>query len=147
MASMIVNTLIAGFLGTLVMTVFQLLGIWITKRPSSNSPALAFSKVFRINFNKLSERGKMILTYFVHFGYGTIWALAIYVLYILGIQNTIYLIILYFLITTVQGWIIIPLLGIGPHVWKWGIKSVLEDGFYHLILAVATVMIFLSLVS
>ena len=147
MTSILINTLIAGFLGTLVMTIFQLTEIFITKRKSSNSPAIAFAKVFRINLNKLSESGKTTLTYAVHFAYGTVWALAVYVLYLLGIQNTIYLIIIYFLFTTVQGWIVVPLLKIGPYVWKWGISSVLQDAFHHLVLAIATVLIFVALIS
>ena len=147
MAQMLINILIAGFLGTLVMTIFQLIEMFITKRKSSNSPAIAFAKVFRINFDKLSESGKTTLTYAVHFAYGTFWALAVYVLYLLGIQNTIYLIIIYFLITTVQGWIVIPLLKIGPHVWKWGVYSILSDAFHHLVLAIATVLIFVALIG
>jgi len=147
MASILTNVLIAGFLGTLVMTVSQLIDIFITKRKASNSPALAFSKIFGINFKKLSGKAKTTLTYAVHFAYGTVWALAVYVLYLLGIQNTIYLIIIYFLITTVQGWIVVPLLKIGPHVWKWGISSILSDAFHHLVLAVSTVLIFIALIS
>jgi|TARA_Y100000034_G_scaffold70521_1_gene85081 hypothetical protein len=144
---MLINSLIAGFLGTLVMTFSQLIEMFITKRKGSNSPAIAFSKIFRINLNKFSERGKTILTYAVHFIYGTFWALAVYVLYLFGIQSTTYLIIIYFLITTIQGWIVIPLLNIGPNFWKWGIHSILSDAFHHLVLATATVLIFLTLIS
>ena len=147
MASMLINALIAGFLGTVVMTFSQLIDMFITKRKGSNSPAIAFSKVFRINFDKLSDKYKTILTYFVHFSYGTVWALAVYVLYLLGIQNTIYLIVIYFLITTIQGWIVIPLLDIGPNFWKWGIHSILSDAFHHLVLAISTVLIFMALIA
>ena len=147
MVSMLINSLIAGFLGTLVMTFSQLIEMFLTKRKGSNSPAIAFSKIFRINLNKFSERGKTIFTYAVHFTYGTFWALAVYVLYLLGIQNTIYLIAIYFLITTIQGWVVIPLLNIGPNFWKWGAYSILSDAFHHLVLAIATVLIFITLIA
>ena len=147
MVSLLINTLIAGFLGTVVMTITQLIEIFITKRKSSNSPALAFSKIFGIDFDKLSEKSKTTLTYVIHFTYGTILALAVYVLYLLGIQNTIYLIAVYSLITVPQSWIMIPLLKMGPAFWKWGVSSVLKDAFHHLVLAISTVLIFLILIG
>lgn len=147
MTSMLINALIAGFLGTVLMTISQYIEIVITKRKASNSPAMAFSKVFKIDFNKLSDKTKTALTYSIHFTYGTVLALVVYVLYLIGLQNTIYLVIAYSLITVVQGWIVIPLSGIGPSFWKWGVSSVLKDAFHHLVLAISTVLIFLILIG
>ena len=109
MVSMLINSLIAGFLGTVIMTLTQFIEIFITKRKASNSPALAFSKIFGIDFDKLSEKSKTTLTYVLHFSYGTGLSLVVYVLYLLGIQSTIYLMIVYSAIKVVQTWIVIPL--------------------------------------
>ena len=147
MTLMLINALIAGFLGTVLMTISQYIEIFITKRQVSNSPAMAFSKVFKIDFNKLSGKAKTILTYAVHFGYGTIWALAVYVLYLMGIQNMVVLTIIYFSIIVVQGWIIIPLTGVGPMFWKLGVNSILIDSFQKFILTFSTVFIFLALIG
>ena len=147
MVSLLINAFIAGFLGTVVMTITQLIEIFITKRKSSNSPALAFSKIFGIDFDKLPEKSKTTLTYVLHFSYGTGLALVVYVLYLLGLQNTTHLAIAYSIITVVQTWIVIPLVGIGPAFWKWGAMGILKDAFHHIVLAISTVLIFMALIA
>jgi len=147
MVYLIIYALIAGFLGTAIMTITQLIEIFITKRKSSNSPALAFSKILGIDFDKLSEKSKTIFTYVLHFSYGTGLALVVYVLYLIGLENTTYLAIAYSLIIIIQGWIMVPLTGVGSAFWKWGIVSVLTDSFHKLVLSISTVLIFVALVS
>lgn len=137
----------AGFLGTVIMTVVQLLEIELTKRPSSYVPALAFAKVFRFDLEKLSEISKDILNYAAHFAFGTFWGFPLAFFIFLGFVNFIPVLILYFLIVWTQGWVVLWALRFAPPIWRWKTRSIFVDGFHHFIYALSTVLFFLFILS
>lgn len=141
----IVITLVAGFLGTIVMTLGQVFEMRLTGRTGSFSPAIAFSKVFGIDFEALTEKNKTVLNYGAHFLYGTVWAVPFVLLLLAGFTNYLSMLLVYFLIVWVQGMLVVPLLGIAPPPWRWGVGSLSKDGMHHLIYALATSLVLIKL--
>ena len=136
--------MIAGFLGTALMTVSQLIEMKITRREASFTPAIIISRIFRIPFERLSERNKVRLNWTVHIGYGTLLGLTVPVL-MLFIQNLFALALINFIVVWGQGLIMVPLLGGHSPPWKWGLKWLFLDGFHHFVLSTATAVLYLTL--
>lgn len=130
---------LAGFIGTVIMTIAQWIEMAITKRESSTAPGQVFCKVFRINFRTLSDKRKTQLTYLVHFLYGTLWGLLLVLLTVLNVENTMMLILLYFVIVWVQGLVVYTLFDIAPWFWTWGLVPNLKEIFFKILLSGATV--------
>ena len=145
--TLFVASFIAGFLGTIVMTVGQEIQIRITKRPISFTPAIAFFKLFRLDFDALSNRAKGVASYAVHFVYGTVWGFPLALLYLVGFTGFIPTLIVYFLIVWVQGFITVWLLRIAGPPWTWGFKANLTEFFFKALYAIATLSFFLILLS
>ena len=142
--SAIFLSLIAGFLGTVVMTISQFIEIGFTKRSSSFTPAMITSRLLGINFERLSEKAKVALNYATHFGYGTLLGVLVpLLLYALGSQGATMVIIINALIVWVQGLIVVPVLGSLPPPWQWGTKWVIIDAFHHFVLGASTAVIYL----
>ncbi len=144
-ATVVLITLVAGFLGTTIMTFGQIFEMRITGRASSFSPGIVFSKVFGINFGALTEKNKKVLNYIAHFLYGTVWTIPFMFLLLYGLTNYLSMLLMYFLIVWTQGMVVVSLFGIGPPPWKWGIKSLSRDGMHHFIYAVATSILLIKI--
>jgi len=144
-ATITLITFVAGFLGTIVMTLGQLLEMKITGRSGSFSPAIAFSKIFGIDFGALTEKNKTVLNNVAHLLYGTLWAVPFTLLILAGFTDYLSMLLIYFLIVWVQGMIVAPLLDIAPPPWKWGVKSLSKDGLHHFIYALATSFVFIKI--
>jgi len=142
-----IASFIAGFLGTVVMTVGQEIQIRITKRPISYTPAIAFFKIFRLDFDTLSSRVKGIASYAVHFVYGTVWGFPLALLYFFGFTEFIPILIVYFLIVWAQGLITVWALRIAGPPWTWGLKANLMEFFFKALYATASLSFFVILLS
>ena len=141
-----VFSFIAAFFGTVVMTVGQEIELRINKRPISHTPALAVFKILRLDFERLSEKMKIILSYLVHFGYGTFFGFPLALLYLFGVTGFWVVTISYFFIVWIQGLIVIPLLGIAPPPWHWGAKAILTEMGHKAVYAFAATYTFFLLV-
>lgn len=141
------TSLAAGFLGTVVMTIGQEIQIRVTKRPISYTPAIAFFKIFRLDFDALSSRVKGVASYAVHFVYGTAWGFPLALLYLAGFTDFIPTLIVYFLIVWVQGLTVVWLLRIAGPPWKWGLKANLMEFFFKALYATAGLSFFMILMN
>jgi len=146
-ASLFIISFIAGFLGTVVMTAGQEIQIRITKRPISYTPAIAFFKIFRLDFDALGNRAKGVASYAVHFAYGTAWGFPLALLYLAGFTDFIPTLIAYFLIVWIQGLVIVPLLGIAGPPWTWGLKANLFEVFFKALYTTAGLIFFMILLN
>ena len=141
------TSLVAGFLGTVVMTVGQEIQIRIAKRPISYTPALAFFKIFRLDFDALNSRAKGVASYAVHFVYGTVWGFPLAILYLVGFTDFISTLIVYFLIVWIQGFITVWLFRIAGPPWTWGLRANLMEFFFKALYATAGLSSFMILLE
>ena len=137
---------IAGFLGTIAMTISQEIEIrFITKRSISFSPAIAFFKIFNLDFESLNKRHKIIASYVVHFVYGIVWGFPLAFLYYYGLIKPVFLSALYLTIVLVQGWVVLKILHVTDFPWTWGYKAVLTELIHKTIYTVSATCVFMLL--
>ena len=132
----------AAFFGTVAMTVSQEIEIRINKRPISYTPALAVFRILHLDFDRLSTRMKGVASYAVHFAYGTVWGFPLAFMNFASIWLTI---LTFWIIVVIQGWIILPILGIAGPFWTWGLKAVITEMIHKFIYAVTTVLFFVGI--
>jgi hypothetical protein len=138
----------AGFIGSLFMTVSQEIDLrFINKRPISFSPVLALFKIFKLDFEVLSKKEKIIASYVVHFIYGTVWGFPLAIFYFFGYKDLIVIGIFYFLIVLIQGWIVIWALGISGPPWTWGYKAVFSEIIHKIIYTISVIASFVLFFS
>ena len=142
---LLIPSFIAAFLGTIFMTLSQEIEIRINQRPISHIPAIAVFKLLHLNFDVLSVRGKNIFSYVVHFAYGTFWGFPLAVFFFFGVTTFGKLLLFQYIIVLLQGWIVLPLLGIAGPPWTWGWKPVLTEMFHKIIYTFAMVFFFFTL--
>jgi hypothetical protein len=127
--------LFAGLIGTVVMTVVQLVEIKLTGRSPSSAPADAAAKVLGVEPRGPAERTRF--SNLVHFAYGTTWGAVRGLLGIIGLAPWLAT-LLHFAVVWGTGLALLPALGVAPPVRKWGVKWVALDAAYHVVYAVAT---------
>jgi len=140
-------SLVAGLIGTAIMTLSQIIEMKIRNRKASFTPAIGVSKIFGINFEKLSLKSKTNLNNAVHWGYGTVWGLFMVIFYLTGLNNLGYMILSYYVVMWGHGLILLPALGLADPPWKWKRSDLYLDAFHHLILAIFTVLAYVYLIS
>ena len=143
--TIILTAFVAGFLGTVCMTISQLIEIRITKRAASFTPAIIISRIFRIPFAALPEQAKMRLNWAVHVGYGTLLGLTVPILLLIGVKKPMLLYLATFAFVWGQGLVVVPILGGHPPPWRWGPKWIFIDAFHHAVLAIGSVLFYLLL--
>lgn len=116
--------LVAGILGTIVITISQQIEMEKTGRQPSNSPLLAAQKVFQINpQNEIAEKK---LNNIVYFSYGTALGLIRGVLSILGIKGIIAT-LMHISIVQALSMFILSKLEITPPAGEWERKTILTE--------------------
>jgi len=143
----IIISLISGFIGTASMTLSQIIEMKIRNRKASFTPAISVSRIFKIDFEKLSQVNKVRLNNAVHWGYGTAWGLFMVLFYLFNLNNLTYMILIYFVIMWGHGLILLPSLKVADPPWKWKKSDILLDAFHHFILAIITVLAYVYLIS
>lgn len=143
----IIISLISGFIGTVIMTLSQIIEMKIRDRKASFTPVIGFSKVFGINFEKLSQKNKIHLNNAVHWGYGTVWGLFMVIFYLTGFNDLLYMVLSYYVIMWGHELILLPVLKITSPPWEWKKLDVLLDAFHHFILAIVTVLAYVYIIS
>jgi hypothetical protein len=127
--------LFAGLIGTVVMTVVQLVEIKLTGRKPSTAPADAAAKVLGVEPHGPAERTRF--SNLVHFAYGSSWGVLRGLLGLTGLASWLAT-LLHFAAVWGSGLVLLPAVGVAPPVWKWGAKWVVLDAAYHVVYAVAT---------
>src|SRR5436190_13266256 len=127
--------LVAGFVGTVALTIATTIEMKLRKRPPSTAPADAAGKVLGVR--PKDEKGKQRLASVVHYAYGSGWGLARAVLRAAfragGRRRRPSIIepLAYFGAVWGAALIILPALRISKPFWRWGAKEVAIDAFHH----------------
>ena len=132
LGSAIGKGLIAGFAGTIAITVSQLIEMRITKRKSSNAPAKAVKKTLHI---EASPGNKEEFSNEVHWVYGTSWGVMRGLLSMAGITGfaatTLHMASVWGTAVTIQ-----PKLDIAPPLSEWEPKDIAIDILHHAVYAI-----------
>jgi len=138
LGSAIGKGLIAGFAGTIAITVSQLIEMRITKRKSSNAPAKAVKNVLHI---EASPGNKEDFSNEVHWVYGTSWGVMRGLLSIAGINGfaatSLHLASIWGTAATIQ-----PKLDIAPPLSEWEPKDIAIDIFHHAVYAIVAGLVY-----
>jgi len=143
----VIVSLLSGFIGTVVMTLSQIIEMKIRNRKASFTPAIAVSNVFKIDFEHMTEDNKVRFNNAVHWVYGSLLGLLMLIFYFIKVDNLIYVIIIFFIIIFLQGLIILPVLKVTSPPWKWKMSDILIDALHHFVYAVGTVFTYIFVVS
>jgi hypothetical protein len=139
-ASEVGRGLIAGFAGTVAMTISSTIEMKLRRRPPSSAPADAAGKVLGVR--PRDDAGKRRFATAVHYAYGSGWGLARAALRaaIGGRRQRSFAAepIGLFAIVWGASLVMLPALGIAKPFWRWGAKEVAIDVFHHAVYATAT---------
>jgi hypothetical protein len=133
--------LIAGFVGTVAMTIASTVEMKLRKRPPSTAPADAAGKVLGVR--PRDEKGKQRFSNLVHFAYGTGWGLgraALRAAFGPGVRRRASIAepLAFFALVWGAGLALLPALRTAPPFWRWGGKVVALDALHHGVYAAAT---------
>jgi uncharacterized membrane protein YagU involved in acid resistance len=136
LAAKIGRGLVAGAIGTAAMTVSSTLEQKLRGREASTAPADAAMKVLGIE-SFCDDAAKSRFSNVVHWAYGSAWGVPRALLDAAGLSPVA--------ATAAHGaalWgseqVMLPLLGVAPPLWKWGVKEVAIDSIHHVVYALAT---------
>jgi hypothetical protein len=140
-ASEVGRGLIAGFVGTVAMTIASTIEMKLRKRPPSTAPADAAGKVLGVV--PRDGTAKQRFSNLVHYGYGTGWGLARAALGAALCERgrrraSIVEPLAFFAAIWGAALVMLPALGIAKPFWRWGAKAVAIDAFHHGVYAAAT---------
>ena len=127
--------LLAGFIGTVAMTVSSTIEMRLRSRPGSTTPAKAAEKVLGVEpTSKAAERR---FSNVVHFGYGTAWGAVRGVLDVVGLRGPAASVV-HFGVMWPAALVMLPALRVAKPPTEWGGTELAIDGFHHTVYAVAT---------
>lgn len=131
--------LMAGFAGTVAMTVSEMIEMKITGRKPSETPANAVREVFDIK--PVTESKSAEVSNEVHWVYGTSLGMIRGALSLIGIKGWVATSIHF-----IKIWggeiILLPSLKVAPPVTKEKPKAILTDAFHHMVYAVTAGWVF-----
>ncbi|MCJ8163221.1 hypothetical protein MKJ04_00095 [Pontibacter sp. E15-1] len=126
---------VAGLVGTAVLTAAQMLEMQISGREPSNTPYKAVKKTFGIKAQ--SEEDKELLTNVTHFAYGTTWGIPRGIMAAFG-TNSIAGTTAHFSAVWGTELGMLPAMDVSEPITKWSTKAIAQDAMFHAIYAVAT---------
>lgn len=131
--------LLAGAVGTAVMTLSSSLEMRARGREASSAPADAAAKVLGISPE--GEKAKARFATLVHWAYGTSWGAVRGLLGVAGLGGP-GAAGAHFAAVWGNELVMLPRLGVAPPVGEWGASEVGIDAFHHLVYAVVTSVAF-----
>lgn len=127
--------IMAGLVGTAVMTAAQMIEMQISGRKSSDTPYKAVQKTFGIEAQ--SEEDKELLNNVTHVAYGTTWGVPRGLMAAFGTKGATGTIPHFGAVWgTELG--MLPAMGIVEPVTTWKPKAIAEDAMFHAVYAIAT---------
>ena len=136
LAAKIGRGLVAGAVGTAAMTVSSTLEQKLRGREPSTAPADAAMKVLGIASFR-DDAAKSRFSNVVHWTYGSAWGVPRALLDAAGLSPAA--------ATAAHGaalWgseqVMLPLLGVAPPLWTWGVTEVAIDAIHHVVYTLAT---------
>lgn len=127
--------LVAGFIGTAVMTVSSTLEMKLTGRGASDTPARAAGKVLGVQ--PRDPDGEQRFSQIAHFAYGTSWGAVRGLLEEFGIRGAAAGAV-HFLMVWGAAQAMLPGLGVAPPATEWDAEELATDLFHHAVYAAAT---------
>lgn len=136
---MLAAAIVAAFAGTGLMTISSTTEMqWVGREPSV-APGLATAKLLRpLGVREVKGRALDLLATWTHWVYGTLWGFVFWALVDPAGLPLALAALVFFLIVWGAEQIHLPLLGIAPWPWKWGLKYNLIDMWHHLVYAGGT---------
>lgn len=127
--------IVAGLVGTAVMTAAQMIEMQISGRESSDTPYKAVKKTFGIEAQ--SKEDKELVNNMTHFAYGTTWGVPRGLMTAFGAKGAAGTIPHFGAVWgTELG--MLPAMGVAEPVTTWKPKAIAEDAMFHAVYAVAT---------
>lgn len=134
-AAAIGKGIVAGLIGTAVMTLVQTIEMKITKRQASDAPVEGAKKV--LDVEPAAEEKKNKVNNLVHWTYGSYWGMARGVLAESGLKGWGGSAIHFATVWGTALWML-PALKLAPPPQKWGGSELAKDALYHAVYATAT---------
>ncbi|MCX2740315.1 hypothetical protein [Pontibacter anaerobius] len=134
-ASAIGKGIVAGLIGTAVMTVAQMIEMQLSDRDSSDTPYKAAKKVFGVKAE--DEESKENINNLMHFAYGTAWGIPRALMAEFGLGDTKGTITHFGAVWGTEV-TVMPQLNLMEPVTEWKPKAISEDILFHSLYAVAT---------
>jgi hypothetical protein len=133
---MLLQAILAAVLGTVVMTLSSTTEMQWVQRSPSVVPGLATVKLLRpFGVREVKGRALDLLSTWTHWGYGAVWGVVFWVLLDpLGLPVAAAGVLLFFIVWLMEQ-IELPVLGLAPWPWKWGLRYNAIDAWHHLIYA------------
>lgn len=136
--------LLAGFAGTIAMTVCQRMDMKITGRKGSPTPAKAVREA--LNIKPVSESKSKQLSREVHWVYGTSWGLMRGLIHSFGLRGLVAS-STHFAAVWITELVMLPSLRVAPPITKESPETVAKDAFYHGVYALGTGLVFDAIIK
>jgi hypothetical protein len=136
---MLLHSVVAAFIGTGLMTISSTTEQqWVGRDPSV-APGLAAAKLLRpIGVREVKGRALDLLATWTHWVYGTLWGIGFWVLVDpFGLPLVVAGVVFLLLVWGAEQ-VHLPVLGVAPWPWKWGLKANLIDLWHHFVYAGGT---------
>lgn len=138
---MLLRAFLSAFMGTAAMTFSSTVEMDARGRDPSTAPGRAANRLLGlVGVPELKGPPLHVLSDVTHWLYGTAWGVVFWLLVdvaglALSVAGSIF-----FLIVWGTAQVQLPLLGISPPSWKWGVNEVLIDLWHHGVYVIATVI-------
>ena len=126
---------VAGLVGTAVMTLAQTIEMKINKREGSDTPAEGAKKV--LDVEPVTDDKKDKLNTLVHWSYGSSWGVARGIIAEAGLKSWPGSAVHFAMVWGTALWML-PYLKLSPPPTKWGGDQLAKDAFYHALYATTT---------
>ena len=136
--------IVAGLIGTVAMTISQMIEMKIDKREPSDTPLKAVSKTLGVKPS--SEEQKATVSSEIHYTYGTAWGIARGLISLTGLKGWPAT-LLHFAAVYSAELIMLPSLKVAPPVTKEKPKEIAIDVLHHAVYAAATGLAFDALLD
>ncbi len=138
---MLLRALLAAVIGTVAMTLSSTSEMHWRERQESTAPGRATLKILSwFGVPEPKQRAVKILSTWTHWLYGAGWGLLFWGLVDVAGWSLWAAGPVFFLAVWLTEQIHLPLMGIAPPSWRWGIKENLIDAWHHLVYAAGTVL-------
>jgi hypothetical protein len=137
---MLLRAVLAAVVGTVVMTLSSTTEMQWVQRPASVVPGLATVRLLRpFGVREVKGRALDILGTWTHWGYGALWGVALWALLgPAGLPVAAAGVLLFFIVWLTEQ-VELPVLGLAPWPWTWGLRYNAIDAWHHLAYAAGAV--------
>ncbi len=138
---MLLRAILSAALGTVGMTLSSTTEMKLRGRPESTAPGQAANKILRlVGVPHLEGKAFEVLSTWTHWIYGMAWGVVFWLLIDIADLPLAAAGIAFFFIVWIAEQIQLPLLGVAPPPWRWGIRENVIDAWHHVAYAVTTVV-------